>query len=151
MNDQTIVLRAQEIINTADKPITAQQALVQALLDRYTTIEEMAQAAASFAGGVARKLARSTYELPEPNGLFDIPSTISNSTPDGVLLIQRDQAAVGQVRQWIKEARQYHSTQSLRFKRADEELSLLSDVDDEVLWAEARRQLGDRKQAEIEQ
>ena len=44
---------------------------------------------------------------------------------------------------------QHHSTQSLRFKRANEDLSLLSDVDDEVLWAEARRQLGARKQAEI--
>ena len=151
MNDQTIVLRAQEIINTADKPITARQAVVQALLDRYQTIEEMAQAAASFASGVARKLARSTYELPEQNGLFDIPSTISNSTPDGVLLIQRDQATIGQARQWIKEARQHHKTQTLRFERADEDLSLVSDVDDDVLWAEARRQLGARKHVEIEQ
>jgi hypothetical protein len=152
MSTQSLTLRAQELINRADGPITAREALKQALIERYgNNVDALADAAAGFATSIATKLRKATYDLPEPNGLFDVPSVISNNTVDGVLLIHRDEATVGQTRQWLREASQYHATQRLRFERATEELALLDDVDDAVLWIEARRELGARVRGVIEQ
>lgn len=141
VTDNTLVLRAQEIINNSDGPISDREAIKRALMDRYPTFEKMAEACATFATGIAKQLKKSTYELPEQDGLFDIPATISNTTPDGVLFINREQAELGQVRQWVREGRQHHSTQHMRFKRAANELIALAEFPDDLAWVEARRQL----------
>jgi hypothetical protein len=152
MSTQSLVLRAQEIINKTEGPITAREAMKQALIERYANdINALADMAAGLVPGMTKRLRQATYELPEPNGLFDIPGVISIMTTDGACFIHREEATVGQTRQYLREATSFHATQTLRFERANEELKLLADVDDEVLWTEARRQLGACTRREIEQ
>jgi len=142
--DRTLQLRAQEIIMASPTAIAARDALKMALLERYTSLEEMAEAAASFSVSALNKLVKSTYNLPDTSqgSLFDVPSVIAIRTPDrGPVLIPRSEATVGQVRQWVKEGKQFHSTQRLRFERAAEDLEALEGVDEAALFVEARQAL----------
>lgn len=152
--DRTLQLRVQEIINASPVPIAAHDALVKALLERFTTLEEMAEATATISRSYLNVLAKATYNLPETgeDALFDVPLVIAVRTPDkGLVLIPKDQALVGQVRQWAEEGLQHHGTQRLRFKRAVKDLKALSDLDPETPWADARQALGGRKELESDQ
>ena len=151
MNDKTLILRAQEIINKAGKPMGAREAIKIVLRERALSYEEMLDVAAGLAQGAMRALRKSTFDLPDQDGLFDIPAVISNSTPDGPLFISRDQANVGQVRQWVREGRAHHAIQHLRFKRAADEMTALDDIADEIPWSEARCQLESAAKVEIDQ
>lgn len=150
--DRTLQLRVQEVINASPVPIAARDALKKVLLERYTDLDAMAEAAATIGLSALNKLAKSTYSLPETdqNSLFDVPGVIAVRTSEGPLLIPKDQAETGHVRQWVKEGLQHHSTQRLRFKRADEDLKVLDDVNDDTPWSDARKTLGERTNKEVE-
>jgi hypothetical protein len=141
---RSLQLRAQEIINASPDGMTVNEALKRALLERYgNDVEALANAAASLGAGMLKGLRKRTYDLPEQEDgvLFQIPSVIGISTPEGDLLIPREQANTGQVKQWQKEGLQHHSTQVLRFKRAGRDLESLKDEPDDLPWWSARAML----------
>lgn len=141
MTDNTLILRAQELINKSEVPISGHAALRQAALDRFLTREAMADALASLASSALNKLRQSTYTLPEQPGLFDIPSVISNNTPEGPLFIGRDNAQLDHVRKWLDEGDRFHSSQKLRFKRGKEYIKLLHELPGDLPWVKARLEL----------
>lgn len=146
--DRTIQLRAQEIAHNSAGPINLTEAIKQAFLERYRDLDSLAGAAAQLGASSLKGVRLRTFDLPEENGqgtLFDIPQWIGISTPEGDLLIPKDQANLGEVRQWTKEGQQHHSTQQLRFKRFGKELDGVEDLPDELGWAEARKTLEARK------
>lgn len=149
--DRTLQLRVQEVISSSPVPIAARDALKQVLMERYPSIEEMAEAAATIGLSSISGIAKATYNLPETgqNSLFDAPGVIAIRTPQGPLLVPRGQASGGQVRQWAEEGLQHHSTQRLRFKRAVKDLKGIADLDDETPWAEARSTLAHRTNKEL--
>jgi hypothetical protein len=139
MKDTTLTLRAQQIIATADEPINVTDALVEALRERGLSYDDLLK---MVAGQIStRSLRKSTYELPEQDGLFDLPSIICIGTTDGDLFLKADKATVGQVEQWAEEAQQHHSTQNLRFKRFKKQVKKLASVDRQALFVEARAAL----------
>lgn len=152
--DRSLQLRVQEIVANSPVPINVQDAFKQALLERYgQDIDAMAAAFAAVGAATMRGLRKRTYELPETDdqsSLFDVPAVIGISTTEGDLLIPKDQASTGHVRQWTREGLQHHSTQRMRFKRAATELEAVQDIDGEVPWHETRKMLGERKQQELE-
>lgn len=139
--DQTLKLRIAEIIHSANGEITEREAIKAALVERYGgDYEALLDYATTATRGAVRALRRQTYELPESQGfLFDVPEVISNRGPEGYTFIARDAATVGHVRQWIKEARQYHATQKTRFDKAAAELEeATADADPAQLWTDFR-------------
>lgn len=142
MNDQSIVLRAQEIINNATATggkITLHDAVRTALREKYgNDPERLLDVAASAMTGVAKVLRKATYELPEQQGLLDIPGCIAVSTPEGDLFIARDLATNRQVFQWCEEGYQYHSTHRLRFKKGREVAKKLIEIDPDANFLESR-------------
>lgn len=150
--DQTLLLRTKEIIDNSTESILVRDAMKQALLERYQTREAMADAAVSFADGVMKELRKASYVLPDDSQgrLFQLPPSIWIHTPDGEKYINRDEATMGEVRQWLREGIKYHAVQGMRFARFKEGLQVLEDVDDDVLWTEARNALAERSLAELE-
>jgi hypothetical protein len=150
--DRSIQIRTQEIINKSAVPITVQDALSQALYERFGDDAAAIRAwAATVGAGAMRGLRKATYELPDnENALFEVPAVFGISTPQGDLLVPKDQANAGHVRQWTREGLQHHSTQRLRFKRAVKELEAVADLADETPWVSARQTLSDRKREELE-
>lgn len=151
--DRSIQIRAQEIVNSSPTPIHTLDAVKQALRERYHDLDAMTEAAASIMAASMKGLRKRTYELSDSDdqgSLFDVPPVIGVTTPEGDLLIPKDQANTGHVRQWTREGLQHHATQRMRFKRAVGELETLTDVTDDVPWADARRALAERKQKELE-
>lgn len=143
-NDRaSLQLRAQEIINASPEGMSIREALKQALLERYGhDPEALAEAAAAFGASSLSGLRKRTYELPDDQGaLFQVPNIIGIRTDDGDLLIPRQNASLGQVRQWQKEGQQHHATQLLRFKRAGTELDALKEEPAELPWWSARHAL----------
>lgn len=143
-NDRaSLQLRAQEIINSNPDGMTTREALKRAILERYPNDPEaIADAFAAVAQSSMSGLRKRTYELPdEDSGLFEIPSVIGIRTEDGDLLIPREHAALGQVRQWQKEGQSHHATQLLRFKRAGADLDSLKDEPADLPWWSARHML----------
>jgi hypothetical protein len=146
----TIQVRAQELIEKSGRALLVRDAVVMALRELCPDRESAIELAATFMAGMGLALRRESYDLPEHNGqgtLFDVPTWIVVTSPEGDLAIEKDHATMGQVRQWRREGQQHHATQHLRFKRAGEELDLISDLDDELPWAEARAILGERRGA----
>ena len=139
----SLQLRAQEIINAHPEGMTTRAALKQAILERYQhNADALADVAVSFAGTIMSNLVKATHNLPDDNGtLFQIPGVIGIRSEDGDLLIARDHADLDQVRQWVREGLQHHSTQRLRFKRANAELESLKDEDGSLPWWSARAML----------
>lgn len=144
-NDRrSLQLRAQEIINASPNGMTVNEALKRALLERYgNDVDAMAGVAAAMGAGILKGLRKRTYDLPEQEDgvLFQVPSIIGIATVDGDLLVPREHAALGQVRQWQKEGLQHHATQVLRFKRAGRDLDELKEEPDELPWWSARAAL----------
>lgn len=144
-NDRrSLQLRAQEIINASPIGMTVNEALTQALLERYgDDVQGLARCAAAMGASMLKGLRKRTYDLPEPTDgvLFHLPSVIGISTVDGDLLVPREHAGLGQVKQWQKEGLQHHSTQVLRFKRAGRDLDALKEEPDELPWWAARAAL----------
>ncbi len=154
-NDKaSLQLRAQEIINASAQGMNIRQALKQALLERYGhDLDALAEAAAAFGASGMSGLRKRTYELPDDQAsLFQIPNVIGIRTEDGDLLIPRQNANLGQVRQWQKEGHQHHATQLLRFKRAGKELEAVKEEPAELPWWQARHTLmqGAEEEAEDE-
>jgi hypothetical protein len=146
--DRSIQIRTQEIITKSPVPISLQDALTQALYEKFgDDIAAVRAWAASVGAGTMKGIRKATYDLPDDEGtLFDIPTVIAVSTPmDGDLLIPKDLANTGHVRQWTREGLQHHSTQRLRFKRAMKDLEVVADIDNDTVWTEARKSLGARK------
>jgi hypothetical protein len=141
--DNTLLVRVREIIGNSPEPITDRAALKKALLERYRTVEEMAQAVIGMSDSLLRLLRSSTYVLPEQPGLFDIPSLISIKTEEGVLFIGGDDATLDQVEQYIDDGHRFHSAQSLRFKRGKEDCKRLRSLDlpGDIVFRKARLQL----------
>lgn len=139
----SLQLRAQEIINGSADGMTVQQALKRALLERYANDPDgLAEACAMLAAGTMSGLRRRTYELPDSQGsLFEPPAIIGIRTEDGDLLVPRQHASLGQVKQWQREGQQHHATQLLRFKRAGADLEPLKDEEENVPWWSARAML----------
>lgn len=148
--DRTLQLRAQEIISKSEDPISIQAAVEQALRERTKGDYDMVVKIASAIGASSMNgLRKRTYDLPEmrEDTLFDIPALIVIGTPDGDLFVPRDHASTAHTRQWIREGRQHHGAQSMRFERADEDMAAIEDVADDVPWSEARELLKIRKKA----
>lgn len=147
--DRTLQLRAQQIVNDSAEPISIRAAMRQALLERYKDdFDGLVDMASAVSASSMNGLRKRTYELPEDEDtLFDIPSLIVVSTPDGDLFVPRDQADTSHTRQWVIEGRRYHSVQTGRFERFKVDLDQIDDLDGHVPWAEARQTLGDRKKA----
>lgn len=139
MKDSTLTLRAQEIIASTDQPVNATDALMQALRERRLSYEDLLKMVASQIS--TRSLRKGTYELPEQEGLFDLPSIICIGTPDGDLFLKAENATIAQVEQWAEEAHQHHSTQNLRFKRLKKQLKTFAALDRNSLYIEAKAQL----------
>lgn len=140
----SLVLRAQEIINGSADGMTTKDAMKRAILERYADDPQgMAEAFASFAQSSMKGLRKRTYEMTDATqlALFATPAVIGVRTKDGDLLVPREQAHAGHIRQWQKEGQQHHATQHLRFTRFGEELKLIKDVPDETPWESARRML----------
>ena len=137
----SLQLRAQEILSAHPEGMTARAAMKQALSERY---KHDPDGLAEFAAGVSQSwlsgLRKGTYELPDDGqgSLFQTPEVIAIRTDDGDLLVHRDSATLGQVRQWVKEAQQHHGTQSLRFKRFGKQIDQLKEEPDELPWPDAR-------------
>jgi hypothetical protein len=144
-NDRTsLQLRAQEIIIANPDGMTVREALKRAILERYPNDpERIAEAFAAVAQSAMSGLRKKTYELPDDRDLtlFEVPEVIGVRTEDGDLLVTRQAASLGQVKSWQKDGHQYHSTQTLRFKRAGQRLDSLKDEDDELPWINARHML----------
>lgn len=136
----SLKLRAQEIIAASPGGITTQEALKKALAERYKNDPDgLLEYAAGASSNFLKDLRKRTYELPDPDlTLFNIPQVIGISTPDGDLILTRDSAVLGHVRQWGREGQQHHGTQKLRFKRFNEKLEHLKDEPDELPWWSAR-------------
>lgn len=141
MSDQQwLVLRTQEII-AQSKEISGRDAVKAALRERYNgNFDQLLDFTVSLTG-VLKKLSKSTYELPDHPTLMDIPQTIVINTDEGPLFIGRDQAQLGQVRQWVFEGLQHHSAQKYRFGRLSKTLRQLEGHPDEVQWVDVRHQL----------
>jgi hypothetical protein len=150
VTDNTLALRAAEIIHNSQGSINARDAVKKALLERFHTMDELADAYVTAATALMSQLRRSTYDVPDELALFDIPAVIAINTPNGVLFIHRNDAELGQVRQWGREGLQYHAGQHLRFKRINEDLSLIEGEPDELKWTDARTQLQAVKKAELQ-
>lgn len=142
MSDQQwLVLRTQEII-AKSKEIGGRDAVKIALRERFgQDIEQLLDFTASTVG-VLKKLSRATYELPDQATLFDIPQTIVINTDEGPLFIGREQAQLGQVRQWVSEGLQHHSAQKYRFGRLAKDLKSLDSQPDEIAWVDVQHELG---------
>lgn len=135
----SIMLRVQEVIANSTEPLTGRDALRRVLAERFKDdpaglLDYAASASESWLGGLRKR----TYELPEGDALFELPLWIGIATPDGDLFVSRECATVDQARQWVREGRQHHSTQSLRFERAASALEAIADVPGETPWWEAR-------------
>lgn len=138
---QSLILRTQEIIRRHPEGMTSRDAYAQALVERFGgDMQAMAQHAATLAVGTLSALRKQTYELPpeDPTLPLAIPQWIGIRTEEGDLLIARDQAELGQVRQWSREAESHHSTQKLRMKRLRERLDLIKDEPDALPWWTAK-------------
>lgn len=143
-NDRaSLQLRAQEIINSNPDGMTTREALKQAILERYPNDPAaIAEAFAAVAQSSMSGLRKRTYELPEDDvALFEIPGVIGIRTEEGDLLVPRDHANLGQVRQWQKEGQGHHATQLLRFKRAGADLEGLKEEPADLPWWSARHML----------
>ena len=141
---QSLVLRTQEIIRQHPEGITSREAYAQALMERFgNDAAAMAQHAATLAVGTLSALRKQTYVLPPEDPMLPlaIPQWIGIRTEDGDLLIERDQAELGQVRQWAREAESHHSTQKLRIKRLRERLDVIKDEPDSLPWWAAKNQI----------
>lgn len=147
MSDRSIQLRAQEIIANSPAEITTAAAVEQALRERFPDYDQLVKVAAAATASALKGIRKQTYMLPDGDQgvLFEIPAYIAVTTPEGDLIVPKDQATLGQVRQWQREAQQHHSTQTLRFKRAGQDLKFLEDLDDDIVWSQARKMLADRQ------
>lgn len=146
--DRSIQIRVQEIINKSPVPIGVQEALNQALYEKFGDDASAIRSWASSVGaGTMRGIRKATYDLPDNEGaLFDIPAVIAVKTPlDGDLIIPKDLASTGHVRQWTREGLQHHSTQKLRFQRAAKDLEIVADKEDGEAWSDTRTVLAERK------
>ncbi|MEV0382388.1 hypothetical protein [Nonomuraea sp. NPDC050643] len=146
--DRSIQIRTQEIISKSPVSISLQDAVTQALREKFgDDIAAITAYAASLSAGTMKGIRKATYNLPDDDGtLFDIPIVIAVTTPtDGDLLVPRELADTGHVRQWTREGLQHHSTQRLRFKRATKDLELVADAADGAAWSNTRASLAERK------
>jgi hypothetical protein len=151
--DQTIKLRAQQILNSSSGPMLIRDAILKALEESKYTTEQLREMLATVASTSMKGLKQRTFDLPEPTGqlsLFDIPQVIGITTPQGDLLIPKDQATLDEVGQWTREGLQHHETQALRFRRAKDDVALLDDLDGDIGWTEARKSLPERKREALE-
>lgn len=142
MNDRALSLRAQEIISASADGMTTAQAMEAVLRERFAGDPDgLLKWAASVGSSGLKGIRKRTYEIPDlfQGTLIQIPQVIGVTTPEGDLLIPRDKATLGQVRQWAREASQHHSVQKLRFKRFREQLdTTLKEESDELPWWSAR-------------
>lgn len=144
----SLQLRAQEIINASPAGMTTTEALERAIWERFKDDPRgMAKFAAVATQSTMKGLRKRTYELPDPDqaALFDIPSVIGVPTDEGDLLVPREHANLGQVRQWQKDGQKHHATQLLRFKRAGADLAPLEDEPCDLPWQSARRMIATRQ------
>lgn len=139
----SIMLRVQEVINASVEPITAHDAMKKVLAERFKDDPAgLLEYAASVGESSLRGLRKRTYELPEGDALFELPQVIGIATPEGDLFLTREQASFEQALQWIREGRRHHSTQSLRFERAEREVEpLLGQIPGDTPWWAARAML----------
>lgn len=140
----SIMLRVQEVIHRSPSPITAHDALKQVLTERYGDDPNgLLDFAAGAGQSLLRGLRKSTYNLNADAGaaLFDIPSVIAITDSDTELFLSRDEADLGQVRQWAREGTQHHAVQSLRFTRLVAEIETLKEEPDGLPWMSARDML----------
>jgi hypothetical protein len=141
MSDQQwLVLRTQEII-AQSKEINGRDAVKAALRERFDgNFEQLLNFAVSMTS-VLKKLSKSTYELPDQPTLMDIPQTIVVNTDEGPLFVDRQSAELGQIRQWVVDGLQHHSSQRYRFSRLAKDLKNLDSYPDEIAWTDVRHQL----------
>lgn len=138
---QWLVLRTQEII-AQSKEIGGRDAVKIALREKFgDNFDQLLDFAAGLTAGVLKKLSKATYELPDDPTLMDIPQTIVINTDDGPLFMDRQQAQLGHVRQWISEGLQHHSAQKYRFSRLAKDLKKLDSQPDGIAWIEVRHEL----------
>src|SRR5215467_6095080 len=77
--DQTIILRAQEIIERSREKKLLKDAIKEALLDTQLEREQFAEMVAVMSTGMLKGLRQSSYDLPEQTdqlSLFEIPAII---------------------------------------------------------------------------
>lgn len=141
MTDRALNVRAFEVLNASHNGMTTRQAMEVVLRERYADdFDGLLSFAASAGAGGLKGIRKRTYEIPDlfQGALFQIPTVIAVTTPDGDLIVPREVASLGQVRQWAREGSQHHATQALRFKRLREQLDALKEESDELPWWSAR-------------
>lgn len=136
------MLRTQEIIAKTPE-IQGREAIKSAIRERFSgNYEQLLDFATTATDSVLKKLAKSTYDLPDhPTLMMDIPQTIVINTDGGPLFIAKSQAELGHVRMWIHDGLQHHSSQKYRFNRLAKELKQLDSMPDQSLWVDVRAQL----------
>ena len=138
---QSLILRTQEIVNAAVDGITTREAYKRALIERFgNDVNALLEHASSLASGILSGIRRRTYELPpdDPQLPLLVPQVIGIRTDQGDLLVHREHADLGQIRQWVREGRQYHSAQRLRFERFETQLDAIKDEPDALPWWSAK-------------
>ncbi len=139
-DQQWLVFRTQEII-AQSKEIEGRDAVKIALRERFgTDFDQLLNFTAGLTS-VLKKLSKATYELPDQPTLMDIPQTIVINTDQGPLFMDRQQAQLGHVRQWVSDGLQHHSAQKYRFNRLAKDLKSLDSQPDEIAWVDVRHQL----------
>lgn len=119
MKDQSLILRAMEIASTSAGPMTSDDAMAQAVVERYgNDAKAIARAYAGAVKGWAKDAAKSNHNLPEQLTLFSaLPALlVINDGDNGHLFMPKEQASAGQVRGWISAGERMHATQAKRFK-----------------------------------
>lgn len=127
--DKTIVARAQQIAESApERRMLITEAAAAAIIERFDgDAKRIAAFAAEVAQSKFKDIRKNTYELPDEPTLFDVPSDIVITTPEGDLFILGDEATPPQIRQWITEGAQFHGSQHKKFKRLGVQFDAVED------------------------
>jgi hypothetical protein len=147
MSQKDLQIRAQEIINSSPTPITSVEAIKQAIRERYGDYEMLLNWSAMLAAGSLKVLRRATAALPDDaqGRLFDIPTYIWVSTPQGDLYVPKELATSDQVLQWAKETLRDLTVQRTRFERLVKRLEDLA-LEEPIPWPEVRTMLEEQRQ-----
>lgn len=142
-SDRSLQLRAQEIMQANPGEMAAADAVKQALHERYEgDTAAIIDFASLYISKSMKALRVAAYELDDSQGiLFSLPATIVVDTDRGPLYVGSDKATLGQVAQYARAGKQYHSGQDLKFGRLVESVDRLKDVPSDLPWTEARKML----------
>lgn len=116
--DRSLIARAQEILATSPHKMTTEDAIADAIYERFDGDGKLiARYMATQIKGWAKQLRKNSYEVPEHPTLFDVPATIIVTSPTGDIAWPLGEAPAAIVGQWWTEGEQHHGSQHRRFKK----------------------------------